>query len=233
MIFELKVPYLKESEIELAANELLHRYAKWKGAAVRPPIDIDNIIEGYFGLDLVFIDLPAFLGIPDVLGATFLKEKRVFIDESLDLEGKEGRLAFTLAHETGHWELHRPLIEAAQVTAPLFAKGDMPEQPSIVCRSTQKKAPAEWQADKFAACLLMPATEVRATVRALCGDRLPTWEGVEERRKNRELDERLRDLAAEVTARGGFTNVSNEAMRYRLLDLKLVVDASNPQRILL
>lgn len=233
MIPELKVPFLKESDIEHAAAELLRRYVKWKGVAVRPPINIDNIIEGYFGLDLVFIDLPDFLGIPDVLGATFLKEKRVFIDESLDLEGKEGRLAFTLAHEGGHWQLHRPLIEADQVTAPLFSKGEIKEQPAIVCRSSQKKAPAEWQADKFAACLLMPAADVRATVRALCGDQLPTWERIEERRKNRELDERLRDLATEVMERGGFSNVSNEAMRYRLLDLKLVVDASNPQRSLL
>ena len=79
----------------------------------------------------------------------------------------------------------------------------------------------------------MPAADVRATVRALSGDQLPTWERIEERRKNRELDERLRDLATEVMERGGFSNVSNEAMRYRLLDLKLVVDASNPQRSLL
>ena len=53
MIPELKVPFLKESDIEHAGAELLRRYAKWKGAAVRPPINIDNIIEGYFGLDLV------------------------------------------------------------------------------------------------------------------------------------------------------------------------------------
>ena len=70
-------------------------------------------------------------------------------------------------------------------------------------------------------------------VRALYGEKLPTWEDVEAKRKARELDEKLRDLATEVMARGSFTNVSNEAMRYRLLDLKLVADASNPQRSLL
>ncbi|MBM4183429.1 MAG: hypothetical protein FJ207_04285 [Gemmatimonadetes bacterium] len=92
---------------------------------------------------------------------------------------------------------------------------------------------AEWQADRFAAALLMPAADVRATVRALCGDTLPTWEDVEAKRKARVLDEKLRDLATEVMAKGNFTNVSNEAMRYRLLDLNLVLDASNPQRSLL
>ncbi|MBI5531796.1 MAG: ImmA/IrrE family metallo-endopeptidase [Deltaproteobacteria bacterium] len=233
MIPELKVPYLKESDIEHAAMELLRRYSTWKGAAARPPIDVDNIVEGYFGLDLAFIDLTELLGMPDVLGATFLKEKRVFIEQSLDLEGKEGRLAFTLAHESGHWYMHRPLIEAERVVAPLFSTSEIPEQPAIVCRSSQKKARAEWQADLFAACLLMPSADVRATMKALCGDKAPTWERVEERRKKRELDERLRDLAAEVIERGRFTNVSNEAMRYRLLDLNLVIDASNPQRSLL
>ena len=99
MIPELKVPFLHEKQVERAANELLHKYAKEKGKPVRAPIDVENILEGYFKLDLVYIDLPDFIGVPDVLGATFIKDQRVFIDESLMIEGKEGRLAFTLAHE--------------------------------------------------------------------------------------------------------------------------------------
>lgn len=94
MIPELKVPYLHEKQVERAANELLHKYAKEKGKPVRAPIDVENILEGYFKLDLVYIDLPDFIGVPDVLGATFIKDQRVFIDESLMIEGKEGRLAF-------------------------------------------------------------------------------------------------------------------------------------------
>ncbi len=126
MIPELKVPFLHEKQVERAANELLHKYAKDKGKPVRAPIDVENILEGYFKLDLVYIDLPDFIGVPDVLGATFIKDQRVFIDESLMIEGKEGRLAFTLAHEGGHWYLHRPLIEMEQVTASLarpFTRG--------------------------------------------------------------------------------------------------------------
>lgn len=230
---ELKVPFLSDDDIEHATRELLRRYSKSKGAPVRPPIDVDKLIEQYFRLELVFIDLRDYLGIPDVLGATFLKDKRVFIDESLDLEEKEGRLNFTMAHEIGHWYLHRPLVEAEELALPLFAHGDRPEQPAFVCRTEQRKARAEIQADRFAARLLMPTAEVRATVAALYGDKLPTWEHVEERRRNRELDEDLRSLASEVIEHGGFTNVSNEAMRYRLLDLKLVVDASAPQLSLL
>ena len=68
MIPELKVPFLHEKQVERAANELLHKYAKDKGKPVRAPIDVENILEGYFKLDLVYIDLPDFIGVPDVLG---------------------------------------------------------------------------------------------------------------------------------------------------------------------
>ena len=232
MTQELKVPFISDSDIEHATQELLRKYSKKSGVVVRPPIPVDDIIEGYFKLDLAFTDLRDMLGIPDVLGATFLKEERVFIEESLELDGKEGRIVFTMAHEVGHWYLHRPLIEMEQVTAPLFGAKDVPEQPAIVCRSGQRGS-AEIQADRFAARLLMPTADVRAAVKALYGDQRPTWEHVEEMRKNREFDEKLHALAAEVIAQGGFTNVSNEAMRYRLLDLKLVADASSPQMSLL
>jgi len=234
MTAELKVPFIADSDIEHATQELLRKYSARKGAAVRPPIPVEDIIEGYFGLDLGFTDLRDMLGIPDVLGATFLKEQRVFIEESLELDGQEGRIVFTMAHEVGHWYLHRPLIELEQVTAPLFGAKDVPEQPAIVCRNGQRGVVrAEIQADRFAARLLMPTADVRASVRALYGDKLPTWEHVEELRRKREFDEKLHGLATEVIEQGAFTNVSNEAMRYRLLDLKLVVDASAPQMSLL
>lgn len=233
MRLEFKVPFLREEQIESAVAELLHSFAMAKGVAPRPPVDVDKILEGYLKLELRFTDLPKLIGIPDVLGATFLKDKVVYIDQTLELPGREGRLAFTIAHEIGHWQLHRPLIDAEAVTAPLFAMGEVSRQPTIVCRTGSKREPAEWQADKFAACLLMPAADVRASVRALYGEVLPMWEGVEARRKAHLLDEQLQDLAGEVIEQGRFFNVSNEAMRYRLLDLRLVVDLSQPQRSLL
>lgn len=227
----LKVPYLEARAIESAATELLRRYAKWKGTPPRPPIPVDDIVEGLLKLSLSVDDLCARLG-SDVLGATWLAEGHVVIDSSL--EGNVGRFAFTLAHETGHWQLHRPIIEMEKVTVPLFSREPNDKAtPAIVCRTGKRRDPAEWQADTFAACLLMPASDVRATVKAAFGDELPTTEGIEARRKSGELDPWLRGVADHVIEQGNFENVSNEAMRYRLLDLKLVVDASNPQRKLL
>lgn len=64
-------------------------------------------------------------------------------------------------------------------------------------------------------------------------ERLPSWEGIEARLLTGEPDERFVEVAEQVIAAGQFDNVSNMAMRIRLRDLKLVVDASDPQRSLL
>lgn len=232
MSVPLKVPYLEVRQIESAATELLRRYSKWKGTVPRPPIPIDDIVEGLLDLSLSVDNLCERLGNADVLGATWLDERHVVIDSSV--EGNLGRFAFTLAHETGHWQLHRPIIEMEKVTVPLFSRAPNERaSPAIVCRTSRKRDPAEWQADAFAACLLMPASDVRAAVKAAFGDELPTSEGIEARRKAGEPDPWLKGVAEHVVETGNFENVSNEAMRHRLLDLKLVVDASNPQRKLL
>ncbi|HHH31507.1 MAG TPA: ImmA/IrrE family metallo-endopeptidase [Polyangiaceae bacterium] len=224
-MLNLKVPFLRHSEIEHAVIELLRKYSAWKGSPARPPIDVDEIVEGYLGLDFEVLDLRSVLGMRDVFGATWFDDERICVDESL--EGKEGRFAFTVAHEVGHWTLHRPIIEMDKVTLPIFAaKPDEEPKPAIVCRAQEKKAPAEYQADQFAARLIMPASDVVATMRGLHGDEPPAIDGLDASRKSRELHSELRALAGGVIAGGEFNNVSNEAMCYRLLDLKLVQDAS-------
>jgi len=70
-------------------------------------------------------------------------------------------------------------------------------------------------------------------MRALHGDDPATVRGLEASRKAGQLDVQLRGVADGVIANGKFSNVSNEAMCYRLLDLKLVTDASAVQGRLL
>lgn len=231
-MLQIKVPFLKHSDLDHAATELLRKYSTWKGSPARPPIDVDEIVEGYLGLDFDVVDLRAVLKMGDVLGATWLDDGRICVDQSL--EGKEGRFAFTVAHEVGHWVLHRPVLEMEKVTLPLFAaKADEEPKPAIVCRAQAYKQPAEWQADQFAARVLMPASDVRAVMRALHGDGPATVRGLDASRKSGQLDAQLRALADGVITDGKFSNVSNEAMCYRLLDLKLVADANAAQGRLL
>lgn len=219
----IKVPYRKVSEIESMALELLNKYKAWKKQDLMPPINIDEIVEGHLELSLEFADLKEHLSIPDVLGATWFDEKVIRIDSSL--EGNEGRLSFTLAHEVGHWWMHRPIYEMGKVTLPLFGYGQAKPSPAIVCRAAGKKEPAEWQADQFAAMLLMPASLVRTSVQSISGYGQIKIEGLE--KLGNTADNPDLRKTAKVIVESGFNNVSIEAMCYRLIDLQLVMD-SNP-----
>lgn len=114
------------------------------------------------------------------------------------------------------------------MTFPLFPTqtGAKPAA-AIVCRARDRKSPAEWQADQFAARLLMPVADVRDSVRKVSGGKPPAWEGLNANRKAGALDPRLRSFARDVIAAGDFSNVSNEAMCYRLFELKLVADQAH------
>ena len=108
---------------------------------------------------------------PDILGAIFFDEKRIVIDESLDPDAnpsREGRYRYTAAHEVGHWRLHRALYGKDAAQTLLFETG---APPNVICRSSQKKARIELQADLYASCVLMPRKQVFAAWDATFPDR--------------------------------------------------------------
>lgn len=229
---DIKVPFRRPVEIDQLVLDLMRKYAKARGTPLRPPIDVDDIIEGFLKLDLELTDLKALLGMPDVLGAAWFEDNVIRVDSSL--EGKEGRLAFTLGHEIGHWWMHRPIFEMEKVTLPLYSfDKNRPARPAMVCRSGKKKEPAEWQADQFSARLLMPESDVRATARKLRPDLPAMMPSLKMSPDGHDIDRELRDFASEVIEAGNFSNVSKHAMCIRLVDLKLVEDRNNPQARLL
>ena len=131
---------------------------------IEPPIPIDDIIEKHLKIGIEFDDTHRLFGVPrsgigfdpDILGAIFFEQRRIVIDESLDPDAnpaKEGRYRYTVAHEVGHWRLHRGLFgkDPAQIS---LLDGNAP--PSVICRSSQAKARIELQADLYASCVLMP-----------------------------------------------------------------------------
>lgn len=157
-------PYLSESDIERDAELLLAEFTRAKGIALRAPIPIEDIIEKYLNLHVEFDDLHRRLNVPragtnsasDVFGAIWFDSGTIVIHESLDpevLPRVEGRYRFTLAHEGGHWRLHRALARPDADQQPLFTDAI---SPTVVCRSSRAKERVEWQADYFASCLLMP-----------------------------------------------------------------------------
>lgn len=226
----MNVPFLSDQAIESAAHELLMKFSKHVGVQVQPPIPVDDIIEKYLRVGLEITDLKTKLGTDDVLGAAYFDEKIIRVDQRL--EEQEGRLCFTMAHEVGHWQLHRPLYEMDKVSSSLF--GTKEPRPAFLCRSSQKPRP-EMQADKFAALLLMPSRFVREAFAAVNGSEPFLIAGLRAQPKDLSVVRPWGEISKSVIKQGKFSNVSVEAMRYRLQDLNLVRDreAATAQRSLL
>lgn len=155
----INVKYMSEQKIERDALGLLEAYFDDLRQPIQIPILAEEILETFLGLSLGFDDLGERLGMPDtdILGALWVDRREVLIDQSLDPyehPEMEGRYNFSVAHEVGHWRLHRQYVLEAHGQGVMFA-GDEPK-PAVICRSSQKKTPIEWQADYFSSCLLMP-----------------------------------------------------------------------------
>ena len=151
------VPFLHEKQIEREADLLLEEYALKFTAIESPPVPIDEIAELHLQLSLEYLDMKSLFPMADVHGAIWFEEARVGIDQSLDPHvnpNRLGRYHFTLAHEVGHWRLHRQHFKTNPDQRKLFDDG-LP-QPDVVCRSSEGNQPVEWQANAFASCLLMP-----------------------------------------------------------------------------
>lgn len=151
-----KLRYMKDQEFEDEAALLLAEYGNKHGQVIAPPIPVDEMVELYLGLSLEFLDMQKLFGVSDVHGALWVNEKRVGIDQRLDPASNPsmlGRYHFTLAHEAGHWRLHRQLFLRRANQHSLFPEGK--ERPEYICRSSDTE-PIEYQANRFASCLLMP-----------------------------------------------------------------------------
>lgn len=218
------VPYLHEKQIEAEAQVLLEEYAQAHAWQVSAPVPVENIIELYLKLGFGIEDLKALLNVPDVLGAIWFKEKEIKVDIHLDpTENRRllGRYRFTLAHEAGHWRLHRQCYVEDPNQGKLF---DGRGQPAFVCRSSVRP-PAERQADMFAGCLLMPREVLLAAWQLWRGNldpvavqQLPAvaLHAEAKRNENVAMERFCRPLAETF-------EVSAEAMRIRLENLGLLL----------
>ncbi|MBV9925662.1 MAG: ImmA/IrrE family metallo-endopeptidase [Acidobacteria bacterium] len=218
----MKVKRLSIEEIEASANTLLREYGEKFGVIASPPVPMDEIAECHLGLDIRIDNLLRLLRRTGVLGAIWIEGQRVMIDTSLDPSidpSKEGRYRFTLAHEVGHWILHRLIYLALSKQSNLFAQ-DL--EPSIVCRDGDSQ-PIEWQANTFAAYALMPRDMVRGAWERLRGNLEPYV-----------AEDEIAALSAKRTAGNYLPNtsvarelakefhVSAQAMQIRLTELGLI-----------
>jgi hypothetical protein len=236
------VPYLPIERIESEAAFLLQEFAERFEVTCEAPVPLDDIVELHLSLTLELKDLKAAFPFADVHGAIWFDEGKIAIDASLDPHKNRamlGRYRFTLAHEVGHWQLHRQHYLQNPAERRLFDDGTV--RPDVVCRSTQKKKPVEWQADQFAANLLMPRKLVFAAWTAFRGgddgpveiretyppsEHKPLMHGGKpatnaQQRDRAAMEDFCRPLAERF-------EVSAEAMRIRLETLNLFVKERPP-----
>ncbi|MFW5989517.1 MAG: ImmA/IrrE family metallo-endopeptidase [Desulfosudaceae bacterium] len=221
----MRVPFLAKTELAAAADALLTGYEEMTGRPVAPPVPVEEIIENFLGLRCGYVDFDSQEGMAGVLGATYVPKKLILINQNLVGEGKEGRAAFTMDHEAGHWQLHRAYV------GKLTRAGDGPAaiDQTILCRSQDAKKPIEWQADYFAGCLLLPEKHVRSAFRRTFAPEAIDIVNVQEDfvSSPQWFDPCVDNwplLAGAVKETGGFDNVSGQAMIIRLQELGLVVN---------
>jgi hypothetical protein len=211
----MKVPRLSKATIAAAASLLIDHYESAVNTTVAPPIPVEDLIERGLNLRLGFHDLKSRLNLNDVLGATFVEKRLICVDASLVENRSTGRMFFTLAHEAGHWMLHRTYIRRSKT-----------DETAHFCRVQDARKPAEWQADYFASCLLMPEKFVSDAFQRVFGCEHLSLHNVQAAYCGPLcFDPCIRTwprIAAKVMEAGGFTNVSKQAMIIRLQDMGLI-----------
>ena len=215
-------PFISSQEIEKQSLDLMLSFSKNNGSELNAPIPVFEMIE-YLGYDVDFRNDGIYKD-SNILGGLRIKEKKVEINENL--EDQEGRMHFTAAHEVGHIVLHVPLLGEDDNNELLELNYNA--ENNILCRKDEgfedeKKEPQEWQADKFAAFMLMPTDKVRSIFFRIFKRPINV--------KRKRLLElifprspifKAYKIAEKIIKTGSFDNVSKMAMLNRLIGMKLV-----------
>ena len=222
---EISYPYLKNSTIEKESKKLLGDFSNKTGHKLSAPIPVFDIIE-YLGYDVDFRKDGIYED-KNLLGGTLIDQKTIEINENLS--DHEGRMNFTAAHEVGHIILHVPFYNEKH--------GKDVSEHKIISRKDggfegTKKEPEEWQADKFAAFLLMPSELIKKAF-------FKNYKHPVNVRKRRLLEiffpkpafVKGYAIAKEIIRAGKFDNVSKMAMLNRLIGMRLVKGLSYQKSI--
>lgn len=223
--------YISDRALEHRASNLLREF--FGHALFDCPIPVEDIVEKHLRLQLDFDDLtPRLISdedrrlieaatgkAPKILAATFIRDRSIFVDESLDpVEHPEmqGRYRLSVAHEIGHWELHRP-SEADPAQGVLFETPE--DRPLVLCRADRSRDSIERQATKFGAFLLMPKEVVLERWLQELGDLNPRTFQLSDLGGKAALESQMNDIARPFAV---FFGTSVQATRIRLQEMRLL-----------
>jgi hypothetical protein len=166
----MKFPWLTDAEIEASAAQLVMRTFGPTLDRSRP-VELDEVVAFLSDTEQLSYNDEADLRSDDgevVLGKTQPLRRRILLSRDLKLDPEPGRSRFTLAHELGHWVLHRPLFLAKASELSLFGPQDEAEFEFVGLKRAIFReaggapvAPEEWQANRFAVALLIDSDVLR------------------------------------------------------------------------
>ena len=130
----------------------------------RPPVDPEQIAVDHLDLDVQdHPDLRILPGAPllprgiQLSGLLFPAKRRIWVD-ARETGRSRGRRSFTIAHEIGHWEMHRGAGDEIHAR---FCRSD---HVGATASELKQSVTLEREANRFAAALLMPEGLVRREV---------------------------------------------------------------------
>lgn len=147
----------------------------------------------------------------EILGLCIAKERKIIIDSSIS---DTDRFNFILAHEISHFFLHRHLTieqsaydsQSDSIFNPLTGRHDLVNDRNWI----------EWQANKFAACLMMP--ELNTVVRLI------ECQSIRARRRPNHVHvdnvpENWSNFLLTIDHLSNYFGVSHRVMEYRMADI--------------
>ena len=232
LIDAVDIPFLEPDVIEQKAHGLCERAF---GRLPDGPVDLHALVYDFLyeqhGVAF-YNDRPLGEdGEHNVLGMTYPLKNEIHVDGQLATSGHSGRYRFTVAHEIGHWVLHRPLFVEA-------ADGD--DEPRLITLQRDVEAastdspddyrPEEWQANYFAIHLLLNDRALDRAYRMRFGapPRRFDAEAVTEFETMREFSRHLAiEEIDEQPSLANYFRLSAEATAIALEERGYVVDAVN------
>ncbi len=196
--------FLPKNEIERRAENILIRVQANRKRPVKFPLDAGHLAES-LGLDMDCDNIP-----PDedgIIAAMILPSERKIIINETSLDLPRGFEESSIAHEIGHWELHIDQKAVVQIEENRQEGKEVIIEP-FLCRNVNASKGIEWQAQYFAACLLMPRFKLEEVQR---GRNLTNWK-------------HLYAIANEL-------GVTISHLKYRLQDLELIYVDKNSKQI--
>jgi hypothetical protein len=147
--------------VEARAEAVLSSVPRWVWDGRSLPVPVDDIVDSVYGLQVLEVeDMTSAPGCPPLAegqslsGLLLVDEKEIWCNAA---EAREwpGRKRFTIAHELGHWCLHKPGQDSLFCRRAVVAADEAEREKG---RSERPPLPdAEKEANAFAAAMCMPA----------------------------------------------------------------------------